>query len=150
MSGILIPCFSSGPPSAPLKPWHFPMNYPAIGGFTLISNTTFSNFMEACGKDHTAIMTNQAYGDIYHPMELKGITLFNITENNKLKINVPDLRFINPSDCVDMDCDALRKVLIKDKDGRMFGIIGGSIISKSEYQWDGTRAFGLGKNCGST
>jgi hypothetical protein len=35
-----------------------------------------------------------------------------------------------------MDCDALKKVLLKDLDGSFLGQIG-SVISESEFQWDG-------------
>jgi len=42
-----------------------------------------------------------------------------------------------------MDCDARRKVLIQDLDGSFYGNIG-SVISKSEFGWDGDRVWGLG------
>ena len=144
MSGILTPLFSSGPTMGPYKPWHIPMSYPAIGGLTRIKGTTFAHFIEKCGRKHVAIMTNKKYGDIIHPMEMEHSKFDNVAEANKLYVHAPDTSFINPSDCVDMDCDALRKMCISDKDGTMFGKIGGTVISKSEYQWDGDRAFGLG------
>jgi hypothetical protein len=50
---------------------------------------------------------------------------------------------INPSDCVDMDCDALKKVIISDKDGTYFGSVGVA-VSQSEFEWNGDRARGLG------
>ena len=80
-----------------------------------------------------------------HPTELQDITLINVTPANKVLHKIPDKSRINPSDCVDMDCDHLRKIVIKDLDGSMFGTAGGSIISRSEYQWDGDRGFGLGE-----
>ena len=52
-------------------------------------------------------------------------------------------RWINPADCVDMDCDARRKVLIDDTDGSFFGT-SKTMISKSEYGWNGDRVWGLG------
>ena len=59
--------------------------------------------------------------------------------------------WINPSDCVDMDCDARRKVLITDIDGTFFGKAGDTLISKSEFGWSGDgfgtdRSWGLGTN----
>ena len=51
---------------------------------------------------------------------------------------------INPSDCVDMDCDGLKKALLKDLDGSFFGGSGGAIIPESEWEWDGDRRRGLG------
>lgn len=32
-----------------------------------------------------------------------------------------NLNRVNPSDCVDMDCDGLKKVLIQDMDGSLLG-----------------------------
>lgn len=37
-------------------------------------------------------------------------------------------RAINPSDCVDMECDGLKKALIVDRDGTLLGGTGGSVI----------------------
>ena len=42
-----------------------------------------------------------------------------------------------------MDCDSRRKVLITDRDGSFYGTKG-SIISKSEFGWNGDRVWGLG------
>ena len=57
----------------------------------------------------------------------------------------PTTRWINPSDCVDMDCDARRKVLFTDIDGQIFGKPGTTVISRSEFGWDGDRKWGLGE-----
>ena len=45
-----------------------------------------------------------------------------------------------------MDCDARRKVVFTDLDGTMFGKAGTSVLSKSEFGWDGARVWGLGKS----
>ena len=58
---------------------------------------------------------------------------------------MPTTAWINPSDCVDMDCDARRKVYVKDVDGTYLGLSNTTLISKSEYHWDGERMWGLGK-----
>ena len=50
---------------------------------------------------------------------------------------------INSADCVDMDCDALKKLLFKDLDGSFLGHVG-SVISESEFEWDDNPARGLG------
>lgn len=57
--------------------------------------------------------------------------------------------WINPSDCVDMDCDARRKVILTDVDGSFFGTAGMTAISQSEFGWSGDghgtdRSWGLG------
>ncbi len=52
-------------------------------------------------------------------------------------------RKINPADCVDMDCDGLKKAIIKDLDGTLMGSVG-TYIAASEWQWDGDARRGLG------
>ena len=43
------------------------------------------------------------------------------------------------------DCDALKKILIRDLDGSFTDSRGlNSLISKSEFEWDGDRRRGLG------
>lgn len=59
--------------------------------------------------------------------------------------------WINPSDCVDMDCDARRKVLITNDDGSFFGNPHQSVISRSEFGWSGdgytgAQVWGLGES----
>lgn len=43
-----------------------------------------------------------------------------------------------------MDCDGAKHVLIKDLDGTLTGVSGGSVISKAEYEWNGDPRRGLG------
>ena len=53
-------------------------------------------------------------------------------------------RKINPADCVDMDCDGMKKNLLDDLDGTLLGGSRGSVISESEWEWDGDPRRGLG------
>ena len=145
MVGVAFPSFISAATPGPLKPWHLPMAYPAIGGKSTFNRTTFANFVDACKKKTIIFKTNTFNGDITHPMDLQEITLVNVTEGLKVLVNTPSTKWINPSDCVDMDCDALRKIVMKDIDGSFFGKVGGSLVSRSEYQWNGDRSYGLGK-----
>lgn len=50
---------------------------------------------------------------------------------------------VNPSDCVDMDCDAKKKTMLKDLDGSFLGGIG-AVIPQSEFEWNGDKRHGLG------
>lgn len=50
---------------------------------------------------------------------------------------------VNPSDCVDMVCDAKRKSLLRDMDGSFLGN-SGSVIPEAEYEWNGNSQFGIG------
>ena len=52
-------------------------------------------------------------------------------------------RKINPSDCVDMECDGKKKMLLEDLDGTFLGT-NGSVISESEAFWGGDPRRGLG------
>lgn len=52
--------------------------------------------------------------------------------------------WINFFDCIDMDCDGVKYVLIKDFDGILIGIFGGSVIFKVDYEWNGDLWRGLG------
>lgn len=144
MVGSVIPSFISTTTPGPLKPWHEPTANPAIGGRSSFNRTLFANFVKACGKTTPIFKTNPFNGDASHPMELQAISLINVTEDLKASIQTPTMKWVNPADCVDMDCDGLRKIVIKDIDGSFFGNPGGSLISRSEYQWDGARSFGLG------
>nr|XP_047143668.1 fibrocystin-L-like isoform X2 [Hydra vulgaris] len=144
--GIYCSTFSKLLPPGPPKPFENPMSYPAIKGLLDLDRVSFISFQSTCGlnKRDFVWMTNNIYGDIIHPTEIKNSTLINVDFNNLIWHETPTTRFINPSDCVDMDCDALRKALVTDLDGSFFGSPWASMISRSEYQWDGNREFGLG------
>lgn len=58
-------------------------------------------------------------------------------------IHRPDISKVNPSDCVDMVCDAKRKSFLKDLDGSFLGN-SGSVIPQAEYEWDGNSQLGIG------
>lgn len=49
----------------------------------------------------------------------------------------------NPSDCVDMDCDAKKKTMLKDLDGSFLGSVG-AVVPQSEFEWDGDSRRGVG------
>lgn len=57
--------------------------------------------------------------------------------------NVFVLSKANPSDCVDMDCDAKKKTLLQDLDGSFLGAVG-AVVPQSEYEWGGDARRGLG------
>ena len=50
---------------------------------------------------------------------------------------------VNPSDCVDMVCDAKRKSFLRALDGSFLGN-SGSVIPQAEYEWDGNSQLGIG------
>uniref|UniRef100_A0A8B9H868 Polycystic kidney and hepatic disease 1 (autosomal recessive)-like 1 n=1 Tax=Astyanax mexicanus TaxID=7994 RepID=A0A8B9H868_ASTMX len=50
---------------------------------------------------------------------------------------------VNPSDCVDMDCDGKKKSLLVDLDGTLLGSVG-AVVPQSEYEWNGDPRHGVG------
>lgn len=76
-----------------------------------------------------------------------GLNFYSVDQASRLLFEQPTIQWINPSDCVDMDCDARRQQLIRDLDGSFTGSVGGTVISKAEYQWDGNKQYGLGTIC---
>ena len=81
---------------------------------------TFANFHKC---DDTAIMDLRSQGDLFHPTKMEKITFVNTDKSTSsfLTLNNPILGFINSADCVDMPCDARKKVLITDMDGSVLG-----------------------------
>ena len=74
-----------------------------------------------------------------------GLYFDSVDEISRLYFDKSNTKWINPSDCVDMDCDARRQLLIRDLDGSFTGAVGSAILSMAEYQWDGDKRFGVGK-----
>ena len=111
------------------------MAYNALDGITTMTNVTFSNFGVGCGGTRNyAISDNPRNVDGQHPVNVQNIFLNNVDKESKIWINRPDIGSINPSDCVDMDCDGQKKCLLTDMDGSLLGSPG-SVISHSEFGW---------------
>ncbi|XP_077870118.1 fibrocystin-L-like [Saccoglossus kowalevskii] len=142
-SGFTWASFTSTTSGAPFFRFHGFEGYPAISGKTMITDVTFSNFGSACGKTDVAIITNPLNGDAMHPIFMKGAKFVDVLPTSKVFIHWPSLGFVNPADCVDMDCDGKKKAIIKDLDGGLLGTPG-TVIPKSEYEWDGDRRHGVG------
>ena len=144
--GITLSSFTSGSGHFPKFPWSDVPNYPAIKGLTKLNNVSFCNFGTHCSSmKEVALMTHPKSEDCQHPVWTKGISFLSVNKTSKFFNHNPILGSVNPSDCVDMDCDALKKILIRDLDGSFTGSTGlNSLISKSEFEWDGDRRRGLG------
>uniref|UniRef100_A0A7N4NVE6 Fibrocystin-L n=1 Tax=Sarcophilus harrisii TaxID=9305 RepID=A0A7N4NVE6_SARHA len=143
-SGICWPTFASAHNMAPRKPHAGLMSYNAINGLLEVSDSTFVGFKSVC-SDETAVMfmTNPLNEDLQHPIHVKNIQTVNTTEQSKIFIHRPDLSKVNPSDCVDMVCDAKKKAFLKDIDGSFLGRPG-SVIPHAEYEWNGNNQLGVG------
>ena len=158
--GIVVPSFVSGRGHFPPAPWFSIISYPAINGITRISDVTFVNFQSRCGtnggrpRNDTVIMTNPQSEDANHPVHFSSISYISgsqystpVNSESKVFIQRPNLGRVNPSDCVDMDCDGHKQIVLKDLDGTFTTGMPSSpwtIISQAEYEWDGDPRRGLG------
>ena len=149
-AGIIIPAFVSGPGHRTLSGWLSISSYPAISGMTTIQDVTFANFGQRCPeKSDVLLVTHASSEDCNHPTHLSGVTLHGNSESSLKYFNhEPILGSINPSDCVDLDCDGLKHVLVRDMDGS-FTEAGGarSLVSMAEIGWspageEGSRGLG--------
>ncbi|XP_073925166.1 fibrocystin-L isoform X4 [Castor canadensis] len=143
-SGICWPTFASAHNMAPWKPHAGTMSYNAIGGLLDISGLTFVGFKNVCsGETNVIFITNPLNEDLQHPIHVEKIQLVDTTEQSKIFIHRPDISKVNPSDCVDMVCDAKRKSFLRDIDGSFLGN-SGSVIPQAEYEWNGNSQLGIG------
>ncbi|XP_056106662.1 fibrocystin-L-like [Rhinichthys klamathensis goyatoka] len=143
-SGISWPTFESYHNTAPQKPHAGLMSYNAIAGLMTVSDTTFVGFKSVCSKEtNYMFMTNPGNEDLQHSISVERIAKINCTEDALAYIHRPDLGKVNPSDCVDMDCDAKKKTMLKDLDGSFLGAVG-AVVPQSEYEWNGDPRHGLG------
>ncbi|KAJ8389419.1 hypothetical protein AAFF_G00119570 [Aldrovandia affinis] len=143
-SGICWPTFASAHNHAPEKPHAGLMSYNAISGLMMVTDTVFVGFRSVCsGQMNVMFMTNPGNEDLQHPVHVERLTLVDSVEEAKVHIQRADVSKANPSDCVDMDCDAKKKALLKDLDGSLLGAIG-AVVPQSEFEWEGDSRRGIG------
>lgn len=113
------------------------------GGEMIIKNVTFAHFeSNSCNQPDTVFINSVKNDDGQHPIQISESHLFNVDNSSKVFLHRPNLGKINPSDCVDMDCDGLKKNLMNDIDGSFLGSPG-TVFSQSEFGW-GSQQRGLG------
>lgn len=143
-SGICWPNFQSGHNTAPGKPHHINMNYNAIKGLMTVTDTTFVGFRDVCsGERNYMFITNPLNEDLQHPVHVSAVRTVDSSEDARVFVHRPDVSKANPADCVDMDCDAKKKTLLKDLDGSFLGAVG-AVVPQSEFEWGGDPRRGLG------
>ncbi|XP_076157842.1 PKHD1 like 1, tandem duplicate 1 [Alosa pseudoharengus] len=143
-SGICWPAFISSHNAGPRMSLVGSTSYNAISGLMTVTDTTFVAFRNVCSTERAVMfMTNPNNEDLQHPIQVKRITMVESREEGKLLIHRPDFKKANPSDCVDMDCDAKKKTLLRDEDGTFLGAVG-TVVPQSEFEWDGDARHGLG------
>ena len=143
--GIILSSFLSGRGHFPRSSWPSITTYPAIYGQTILDGVAFINFANRSSKQDFALTSNPISEDCQHPMYASNITLINVDSDSLYYNHMPSLASVNPSDCVDLDCDAQKHILIKDLDGSLLNLgAGGTIISQAEFEWDSDPRRGLG------
>ncbi|XP_069076730.1 fibrocystin-L-like isoform X2 [Pleurodeles waltl] len=143
-SGICWPTFASGPNGAPGTSHAVLSSYNAITGLMTVEDSLFVGFKNVCSVEtNVMFMTNPLNEDLQHPVHVSGIQMADTANEAKIFIHRPDVGKANPSDCVDMVCDAKRKALLKDLDGSLLGNPG-AVVAQSEYQWGGVQSYGIG------
>ena len=143
--GIILTSFLSGRGHFPKSSWPSITSYPAISGLTNLDDITFINFTDRNTKRDVAFVSNPISEDCQHPTYVSNAKLISVDQESMYYNHRPNLRSVNPSDCVDLDCDAQKHILIKDLDGSLLNLgAGGTIISQAEFEWDGDPRRGLG------
>lgn len=140
--GLVWSNFIGGTNKAPYKPWAGIKTYQSIDGTTLFDNLTIVNFNDQCGRRNYFLATNKDNDDGQHPVMIKNVQMFEVENSSKVWIHRPNLNKINIWDCIDMDCDALKKALLNDLDGTFLGQPG-TVIPQSEFEW-GSQKRGVG------
>jgi hypothetical protein len=122
------------------KPWIKTQSaYQALWGKSTVSTTRFFKFGPNCNMKNQAIESNPMASDGQHPHMFKSITLDKESRRSLVKLHPPDEGWIVLDDCVSMDCDGPKHILLVDEDGSLLGSSngggngGGSIIARAEH-----------------
>ena len=114
VDGIWLGHFNSVSNMANLiSPWNKPGKYPAISGFTKVKGVTLAGFqVNQCGRRDYAIGSNPLSPDATHPGYFSAVETVDVLSECLAFLAKPDAGWINPGDCVDMDCDGPKHILI--------------------------------------
>ena len=102
--------------SYPHKNFDKPTKNMVLQGRNFLNNVAFINYNSAnsCNLGAHAIQNLPKQHDHHEQIDVTGITFSNTPDNNKFFLFEPQLAWINPSDCVDMDCDGPKKAMLVD------------------------------------
>ena len=136
-TAIVMSDFLSEKNEFPAAAWSKQKQNMAMYGKTCVLKTQFANFNRKCGSKDLLVRVNKKSFDHVFPMNfIEGNTLANVNEKDMIKFARPDLGMVNIADCVDLFCDGLKKAMIIDESGEIFGAVG-TLLAESEYEWDG-------------
>ena len=115
-----------------------------------LNNVSFINYNSAnnCGLGAHVVQNLPKQHDHHGQIDVSSITFVNTPDNNKLFLFEPQLEWINPSECVDMDCDGPKKAMLVDLDGSFSDTPSTGVkhtymgISELDYGINGPRGLG--------
>ena len=134
--GVMLSSFTSaGPKPLEKAPPHTISSYPALYGKVRFSTVTFASFhADSCGFANHALMSNPKSPDWTTPHDFTSVTWVDVATNSKVYFHPPNPSWINEEDCVDMDCDGPKHILLSDIDGTFLGgNAHSSIFSEAEH-----------------
>ena len=115
-----------------------------LTGRSCVFNTAISNFNGKCGFNSIVVSSQKDLLDHSFQMTFEsGNTCTNCNQKSLIRIHRPKDKDVNPADCVDLHCDGLKRAMIVDNDGGLFGEAG-TLIGETEYEWDGVVRAGKG------
>jgi hypothetical protein len=107
--GIIMPTFSSA--QNWFRRFEPQPGYGSINGSTWVNNTVFASFgTDACGRRNYMVTNNGLSPDANHPIYIQNASIVNSNTNSSVYLFSPNPAWINPTDCVDMDCDGPRVI----------------------------------------
>lgn len=131
----------------------------SVDGSMLVTNVTLAFFNNVCDRQDFAFQVGQHNDDGQFPITTNTIFVYNTSQTNLICNGWPNLDVVVPARCegelfllsrdkyvhcwmIDMDCDGLKKDLLIDEDGTLFGQPS-SVFSDSEHFWGEHRSFFL-------
>jgi len=133
--GIITPDNTMKAHKWPGKPIYFAESYAALHGGSCLFSVDFRNFGQHCSRDFYAIGSNAIWPDHHHMMEMTSCT-YSGSPSGKFFFGRPKKGWISVGDCVDMDCDGIKRTLVGDIDGTFFGTPMTWAIAQSEYHYE--------------
>ena len=134
--GMLTPDYTKKKHKWPVKNILFAETYASLLGGTCVYDTDFLNFGVNCNRGHAAIGTNSKWVDHKHKLELNGCS-YSGDADYRYQFARPKLETINLSECVDMDCDGLKRAMVIDVDGKFTGTqVMTPLVAQSEYHYE--------------
>jgi len=104
--GVVWSNFLQSSNKIPEHPFPEIMAYNQINGLMTITNTTFAHFDLNCDGNYDAMIAGSKDNDDgQHPINIKGLKLNHVNNASKIWLFRPNIGKINPTDCIDMDCD---------------------------------------------